>query len=76
MISEFIRVLEVGLSLWLSKDKTKYLDEFIKLKKEYWNEANKPMETRSDAVLDDIQFRLCILGTAFAAAASQPNASP
>jgi hypothetical protein len=70
MTESIIKLLEVGLSLWLSKEKTKYQDKFLKLKREYYEEFNKDPAVRSDAVLDNVRFELRILADSFALAAS------
>jgi hypothetical protein len=67
MFESLLVVLGAGLQLWLSKEKTKYVDKLISLKKDYYEESNKPFDLRSDAVLDNLEFELRILGTAFAA---------
>lgn len=64
-----LNILGSALSIWDSKEKTKYQDKKIKLEEEYRNEYNKPIHIpgesgegkRSDAVLDDIDFRVRLL---------------
>jgi hypothetical protein len=63
-----IKALEAGLSLWQSKEKRKYLDELISLKKEFYAERNKPREIRSNAILDDVRLRLRLLCDSVASA--------
>lgn len=55
------KLLGSALSLWESKESRKYLDEKIKLEKDWYEEFNKPIGKRSDAVLDDISLQLHIL---------------
>jgi len=62
-----LRVLGAGLSIWDSKEKTKYIDKLSRLQKEYRDEVNKPIKDRSDAVLDNLRFELEVLGNAFSA---------
>lgn len=69
-----LSLLDTGLKLWLHKDKTKYVDKKMALEKAYYAEFNKPLEERSDAVLDNLFFELRVLATAFAADAGKPDA--
>ena len=66
MIEALIKSLEIGLGLWASKDKRKYLDKLIRLKEDFYEEFNKPDDERSDAVIDNIKLELRILTEAFA----------
>lgn len=68
-----LKILEVGLSLWLSKEKTKYIDRLMYLKKRYYSEWNKPENERSDSELDEIRFEIKVLADAFILNAGQPN---
>jgi hypothetical protein len=58
-------ILEQGLKLWNSKEATKYIDKMIKLKKEWYEEYNKPLNQRSDVKLDFIELQLRILCQSF-----------
>lgn len=58
-------ILEQGLKLWNSKEATKYIDKMIKLKKEWYEEYNKPLGQRSDVKLDFIELQLRILCQSF-----------
>lgn len=63
MTTQILNLLTTGLSLWLHKDKTKYIDKVIKLEKQYYVEVNK---SRPDhAVLDNIDFELQLISEAF-----------
>lgn len=64
-LSVILSLLEKGLSLWEHKDKTKYVDKVMKLKREYREEMAKPEDQRSGAVLDNIEFELRLLAGAF-----------
>ncbi len=75
MIELIFKVLDTGLSLWLSMEKSKYVDKLMSLKKDYYLELNKPINDRSDAVLDNIEFELRILGLAFSSSAASQNTS-
>ncbi len=74
MFNALLTVLGAGLQIWASKEKRKYIDKLLKIKKEYREEESKPYENRSDAVLDNLEFELKLLGLAFAADASSPVA--
>ena len=75
MFETLLRALGTGLSIWESKEKTKYVDRYISLKTSYYREFNKPDAARSDAVLDNLRDELCILSDAFSAAARAKNAT-
>lgn len=76
MFDSLVKALAAGLSLWESKEKTKYQDQLIELKEKYREEFNKPVGERSNAALDDIRFELCLLGNAFGAAVGATNPVP
>lgn len=61
MVAVLFEVLVQGLKLWNSKESTKYLDEVMKLQKEWLDEYQKPREIRSNANLDDIEQQLHII---------------
>ena len=73
MIESIFRALGAGLNLWTHKDKNKYLDKLHKTKKAFYEEYNKSMP--DDAVLDYLEFELCVLADSFAAQAGTPNTS-
>lgn len=74
-------ILDSAMSIWESKEKTKYIDSKIKLEKEFYEEYNKPIHKpgesgkgkRSDAKLDDYQLQLRILVNNAAAAIRASN---
>lgn len=66
-------VLEAGLQLWASKEKTKYQDKYIQLKKDFYEEYNKDFSVRNDAVLDSVRSELFILCDSFATAVKAEN---
>lgn len=74
MFTVILGILEAGLSLWANKEKHKYVDKLIALKKEYYAEINKPYEQRNNAALDGIEFELRILAVAFASDVSREKA--
>jgi hypothetical protein len=65
MIEAFLSVLAAGLSLWDHEEKTKYRDKYLELRKKWYEEFNKPEDIRSDAVLDNIELELRLIGEAF-----------
>ena len=74
MVESLIKILETGLSIWDHHEKTKYLDQLIGLKREYYAEFDKGEERRSSAILDDVLGRLRILGDSFVATAGKKDA--
>lgn len=73
MVSLILGVLEQGLKLWNSHESTKYLDKLIKLKKEWYEEYNRPLDERSDSALVDIEFELRVLAQSFIQASKSPS---
>ncbi len=65
MFESLLTVLGAGLSIWNNKERTKYVDQLMSLKRRYYEEYNKSAEYRSDAILDGIQSELYILASAF-----------
>lgn len=76
MFGTLLQVLASGLSLWESKEKRKYVDRLMELKRDYYEEYNKDPSIRSDAVLDNIQHELCLLGNAFSADVGAKDVAP
>ncbi len=68
MFLALVGVLEAALRLWDDKEKHKYQDKLLALKKAYYEEYNKNPERRSDAVLDNLDFELRILSSGFVSA--------
>lgn len=65
MIELLLGVLVEGLKLKNTLESRKYLDEVIKLRKDWLEEYNKPKSNRSNATLDDIELRLGIIARSF-----------
>lgn len=61
MIEALLKALTTGLSIWEHKEKNKYLDRVIKLKKDWYEEYEKELSLRDHAVLDHIERELCII---------------
>jgi hypothetical protein len=61
-------VLVQGLKLWNTKEGNKYLDEVLKLQKEWLDEYNKPRAKRSNANLDAIEQQLHLISKQFTSA--------
>ncbi len=74
MIKVLLDVLGSALSIWETKEKTKYLDKYTALKQAYYVEYNKPDEIRSDAVLDNLEHELCIFASGVSAEIGAKNA--
>lgn len=60
-----LSVLEQGLKLWNTKEGRKYLDQIIRIKREYAKEFNRP--DRSDLALDRLHDEYRIIAETFAA---------
>lgn len=73
MFDLILSLLNTGLQLWLSKEKTKYIDQLMQLQKDYYAEYNKPLADRSDAILDNLCFQLHVIAAAFVTSAGTPN---
>ena len=67
MTELILKLLGTGLSLWESKEKRKYLDKYIRLKREYYEEVNS--ERPNMANLDFLTHELSLLATAFSSQA-------
>lgn len=61
MTAVLFEVLVQGLKLWNAKESTKYLDEVLKLQKEWLDEYQKPRDKRSNATLDELEQQLHII---------------
>lgn len=66
MVNELFAALAAGLKIWEHKDANKYRDRLFSLKREYYEEFNKPLDKRNDAVLDNCEFELRLLASGFA----------
>lgn len=73
MFEALLTVLGAGLSIWDHKEKTKYVEELMDLKRSWYEEFNKPENIRSDAALDNIEFRMRVLGLGFASEIGASN---
>ena len=81
MWADAVAALKFGLSIWDSKEKTKYLDELIELDKRWWNEykKGKPRKVNgvltgySNATLDEYRVELRQLSSRVFAAAGVPG---
>ena len=66
-------VLSSSLQIWAHKEKNKYVDRLMELRKAYYLESNKDPSIRSDAVLDNLNFELRILALAFSSTVGKPD---
>jgi len=67
MISTILGILGTGLKIWKHKEKTKYLEKFIKIERTIHEERKKPLNLRDNAVIDNAEFELYILSKAWVA---------
>lgn len=74
MFEEILKLITAALTLWNNHEKQKYVDKILQLKKDYHEEYSKPIDKRSDAVLDNLEFELRITCAAFASAVGTENA--
>lgn len=74
LFTALVGALKAGLSIWESKEKTKYLDRLMRLEKERDEEGKKP--DPSHGVLDDLEFQLVLLSRAFSSAAIGGQKAP
>lgn len=75
MIEAVLKALEAGLTLWNTKEGTKYLDRILNLKKDYHNEMSKPLNKRSDADLDNIIIELRFIADTFSSSVGKSSKS-
>ena len=73
MTEALIKSLSAGLSLWKSKEARKYVNKLMGLKRDYYEEYNKSLSDRDDAVLDNIEFELRLLSEAFSSQVGSEN---
>jgi len=73
MVSSILNIISAALSIWEHKERTKYQAELKKLKEDFYAEYNKPLEIRSDAILDNLNRRVLIFADTVAAAIGTPN---
>ena len=73
MFESLAAALSAGLTLWKDKNRTKYVDALMRLRREYYAESNKPDSQRSDAVLDNLESELRILASAFSSGVGKPD---
>lgn len=72
-IQLILGVLEQALKLWNSKESDKYIAKLVSLKKDWYEEYNKPLGKRSDVKLDYIELQLRILCQSFIQAPKPEN---
>lgn len=68
MFLALLETLSAGLSLWEHKEKNKYVDAVIELKRKWYEEYSKDPADRNHNVLDNLDVELRIIAAAFAAA--------
>lgn len=61
MIDSVFKIVGSALSIWESKEKRKYLDKYMSLKKDYYEAINRSPDEWNDARIDNIKFELQLL---------------
>jgi hypothetical protein len=74
MFTVLLNTLSTALELWNNEEKTKYIDEKMSIQKAWYAEYNKDPALRNDAVLDNLEFRLRVLATAFCTSVGKQDA--
>lgn len=74
--SALFKALAAGLSIWESKEKTRYIDRLERAKRAFDDEYKKPPSERSDAVLDDCRFELRLVADSFHASTIGAKSAP
>jgi hypothetical protein len=74
MIKALLAVLGAGISLWVDGRKAKFHEQYVKLRGEWYEEYNKPLDQRDDAKLDIIERKLRVLCQEFAAGVGSKDA--
>lgn len=69
-----LQILGAGISLLNEKEKHKYVDKYLDLKKRYNEEINRPENEYSDDFVARVELELLDLGRAFAISVGQPSA--
>jgi hypothetical protein len=69
----WLEVLGSALAIWEHKEARKYLDEWMSLKKDWYDEYNQDPASRDHAELDRLEFRLRLLGSAFITQSRKPD---
>ena len=64
MFTALAEALAAGLSLWSHKEKTRYADELMSLRKRHLNEISKPII--DDNAVDHLEWSLRNLSAGFA----------
>lgn len=73
MIESVLAIIGAALSIWESKERTKYQDELISLKNKFYDELKKDPSVRDSAVLDDVLNRLRVLCNSLSTAITGKN---
>lgn len=76
MIDSIFKILGAGIQLLSDKERTKYQDTYLRLKKEWNDEMDQPDDYRSQLSLDRIERELRDLGDSFAYSVSGKNPTP
>lgn len=63
MIETILKLIGSGVEFLHTREKRKYQDQYLKLRREYYEEANKPYHEVDDARLSYIKHELKLLGS-------------
>jgi hypothetical protein len=64
-------ILKEGLKLWNAKESNKYIDQVIKLEKEYYDELSKSEDDRSQLTMDKCLHDIATIAENFVKFASK-----
>ncbi len=67
MVEAIIRLLGSSVEYLHTREKRKYQDKFLKLRADYYEEANKPHDDVDDRKLSNIKHELKLLSNVVAA---------
>jgi len=71
MLESLFKVLGAGLSIWEHKERRKYIDELLRLKKEYYEVYNE--NPRDHGRLDVIEHRVRTIGEVFSSSVGKQD---
>lgn len=69
-----LELLGSVFSIWEHKEKYKYYERYVDLKRKYYEENSKPYDQRDAAVLDNIRYELYLLSGSVNSAVARPDA--
>jgi seryl-tRNA(Sec) selenium transferase len=63
MIPAILEIIAAALQIWEYKEKRKYIDQLLSLKQTWYEEINKPLGERDNALLDNTEWAIKNLAT-------------